>query len=88
MQNNYVYILCCGDGSLYTGWTNNLDARIKAHKEGHGAKYTKTHQPVELVYYETFLTKSEALKREYVIKQMKRKDKLQLIDNRIKKRKK
>ena len=47
---NYVYILRCGDGSLYTGWTNDLDARIEAHRSGRGAKYTRSHLPVELAY--------------------------------------
>ena len=49
---NYTYIVRCSDGSLYTGWTNDLEKRIKAHNEGKGAKYTKSRRPVELVYYE------------------------------------
>ena len=51
---NYVYILRCSDDSLYTGWTNNLEKRIKAHSNGKGAKYTKARLPVELVYFEEF----------------------------------
>ena len=63
-QENFTYIVKCSDGSLYTGWTNDLDKRLKAHNSGRGAKYTKTRRPVELVYYEKFLTKQEAMSRE------------------------
>lgn len=76
---NYTYILECRDGSLYTGWTNHLENRIKAHNAGKGAKYTKSRLPVKLVYVETFGTKEEAMRREYAIKHMKRKEKLLLI---------
>ena len=76
---NWVYILRCGDGSLYTGWTNDLDKRIKEHKTGRGGKYTRAHAPVELVYCESFDTKTEAMSREWYIKQLTRKQKLALI---------
>lgn len=76
---NYTYILKCKDGSLYTGWTNNLEKRVKAHNSGQGAKYTKSRRPVELVYYESFTTKEEAMSREYAIKKMTRKKKEKLI---------
>lgn len=76
---NYVYILKCADNSLYTGWTNNLEKRIKAHSNGKGAKYTKARLPIELVYFEEYEDKREAMKREYAIKQLKRKEKLELI---------
>ena len=76
---NYTYIVKCKDGTLYTGWTNNLEKRIKDHNDGKGAKYTKTRLPVELVYYETFETKEEAMSREYAIKQLSRKEKDELI---------
>lgn len=76
---NYTYILKCNDDTLYTGWTNNLEKRIKDHNDGKGAKYTKTRRPVELVYYEKFETKEEAMKREYAIKQLTRSKKLLLI---------
>ena len=76
---NYVYILRCNDDSLYTGWTNNLEKRIKAHSDGKGAKYTRARVPVELVYFEVFEDKIEAMKREYAIKQLKRREKLMLI---------
>ena len=69
---NYVYILRCNDDSLYTGWTNNLEKRIKAHSDGKGAKYTRARVPVELVYFEVFEDKIEAMKREYAIKQLKK----------------
>ena len=76
---NYTYILNCKDGSLYTGWTNDLEQRVAAHNTGKGAKYTKARRPVELVYFEEFETKEQAMKREYAIKQMARKDKLELV---------
>lgn len=77
---NYTYIVRCKDNTLYTGWTNNLERRICNHNSGKGAKYTRSRCPVELVYYETFLTKQEAMRREWEIKQMKRVDKLKLIE--------
>ena len=76
---NYTYILKCKDGSLYTGWTNDLEQRVAAHNTGKGAKYTKARRPAELVYFEEFETKEQAMKREYAIKQMARKDKLELV---------
>ncbi|MDD8049605.1 MAG: GIY-YIG nuclease family protein [Thomasclavelia sp.] len=79
-QNSYVYIVLCKDNTLYTGYTNNLDKRINAHNNGTGAKYTKYRRPVELVYYETYNSKSAALKREYQIKQLSKKEKLELIN--------
>ena len=77
---NYVYILRCNDDSLYTGWTNNLEKRLKAHSSGKGAKYTKARLPVDIVYYEEFEDKIDAMKRGYEIKQLKRKEKLELIN--------
>lgn len=76
---NYTYILQCKDGTYYTGWTNNIEKRVKDHNEGRGAKYTKPRLPVALVYYETFETKEEAMRREYAIKQMTRREKEQLM---------
>lgn len=75
----YVYIVECGDGTLYTGWTTDVKARIRAHNDGMGAKYTRSRLPVKLVHSETFDTRSEAQSREYEIKQMTRKQKLALI---------
>lgn len=76
---NYTYIVKCRDGTLYTGWTNDLERRIHAHNSKKGAKYTKSRTPVKLVYYESFPTKSEAMKREYEIKQMSAQEKQKLI---------
>ena len=76
---NYTYILECRDGTYYTGWTNNLEKRLKDHNEGRGAKYTKARLPVSLIYYEEFQTKEEAMRREYAIKHMTRSEKEQLI---------
>lgn len=79
---NYTYILKCADGTLYCGWTNDLEKRLKAHNEGKGAKYTRSRLPVELVYYEVLETSVEAQKREYQIKQLTRAQKLDLIEKR------
>lgn len=76
-----VYILQCSDGSFYTGSTNNVEKRLKTHFAGKGAKYTKSHKPVKLLYQEDFQTKSEALKREAEIKNLSRLDKEALIIN-------
>ena len=77
---NYTYIVQCADGTLYTGWTNCLARRMKAHNEGKaGAKYTRAKRPVKLVYYEGFATKEEAMSREYRIKQLTREKKLELM---------
>lgn len=76
---NYTYILECMDGTYYTGWTNNLEKRLKDHNDGKGAKYTKARLPVSLIYYEEFQTKEEAMRREYAIKHMTRNEKKQLI---------
>jgi putative endonuclease len=77
----YVYILKCNDNTLYTGWTNNVEARISVHNSGNGAKYTRGRLPVTLVYLESFETRSEALSREVAIKRMSKKQKLELISN-------
>ena len=78
--DNYVYILECSDKTLYTGYTNNLDNRIKAHNEGKGAKYTKSRLPVKLVYSERFDDKKEAMSREWFIKhRLTREEKIELI---------
>lgn len=76
---NYTYIVRCSDDTLYTGWTNDLEKRIRVHNEGKGAKYTRTRRPVELVYYETFKTKEEAMSREWMIKHMSREQKKRLL---------
>ena len=77
---NYTYIVECSDGSLYTGWTNNIEKRLLAHNEGRGAKYTRGRTPVKLVHLEEFETKEEAMSREFAIKQLTREQKLKLCD--------
>lgn len=78
----YTYILRCADGSLYTGWTNDLAKRLAAHNAGRGAKYTRARRPVALVYWERFVTKREAMAREWAIKRLSRGEKLALIRSR------
>ena len=76
---NFVYIIKCSDNTLYTGYTTDITRRVKEHNEGKGAKYTRGRTPVQLVYYEKKENKSSALKREYEIKQLTRKEKEDLI---------
>ena len=75
----YIYMLRCRDGTLYTGSTDNLERRLAVHNSGKGAKYTRSRLPVVLVYWELCPNKSSALRREYAIKQLSRKEKLFLI---------
>lgn len=77
---NYVYILECGDGSLYTGWTNQLEKRVKDHSSGKGAKYTRSRLPLDLVYQELCDSPTAARKREAQIKKLSRKQKLALLE--------
>ena len=77
---NYTYLVRCADGSLYCGWTNRLEERVRAHNEGKGAKYTKSRRPVELVYQEELPDQSAALRREAAIKRMPRRQKLALLE--------
>ena len=74
-----VYILRCGDGTLYSGCTNDLPRRLQAHQSGRGAKYTRSRLPVELVYQEAVPDRSAALRREAAIKRLARRRKLALI---------
>lgn len=67
---NYTYMVRCADNSLYTGFTTDLVRRVKTHNAGRGAKYTRPRLPVELVYFETFNTREEALRREAEIKKL------------------
>jgi predicted GIY-YIG superfamily endonuclease/catechol 2,3-dioxygenase-like lactoylglutathione lyase family enzyme len=75
----HVYVLRCADGTLYTGITNDLDKRIKAHNEGHGARYTRSRRPVEVVYSEPAESRSAATLREAEIKRMPRRRKVAMI---------
>lgn len=79
-NEHYFYVLRCKDDSLYAGYTNNLEKRIKLHNEGKGAKYTRGRGPVELIYHETFPTKTEALQAEYRFKQLEKKAKVKYIE--------
>ncbi len=76
---NWCYILRCADGSLYTGWTNDPEARLKSHNAGRGSKYTRSRLPVELVYCEPFETREAAMSREWHVKRLSREEKLNLI---------
>ena len=80
---NYTYILRCADGTLYTGWTNDLEKRLAAHNRGVAIKYTKPRRPVALVYSEAHETKEAAMRREWAIKQLTRAEKLRLIGGAI-----
>ena len=75
----YVYMLRCKDGSLYTGWTNDLEHRLAMHNSGRGAKYTRGRGPLELVYSEELPDKEAALRRECAIKKLRREQKLALL---------
>lgn len=77
----YVYILECSDSTLYTGWTTDIQRRLKTHLSGQGAKYTRCRLPVKLVYFEEYHDKISAQKREYAIKKLSRKEKLDLIQS-------
>ena len=79
----YTYILECSDGTLYTGYTDDLEKRLKAHNEGKGAKYTRPRRPVSLIYHEVFETKHDAMSREAKIKQLSRKQKEELIYGKV-----
>lgn len=78
-RNNYTYILKCGDGSLYCGWTCDLTHRLAMHSSGKGGKYTRSHLPVQLVWYTLSSTKEEAMQLESRIKKLRRTQKEKLI---------
>lgn len=77
----YVYMLRCGDGSLYTGYTDDVERRLAVHQSGRGGRYTRSHLPVELAYREQLPDKSAALRREAALKRLSRQEKLALIEN-------
>jgi putative endonuclease len=77
----YVYILLCCDGSFYTGYTKDLDERIKQHETGKGAKYTKSHRPQKIAYVEILDSRSKAMKREREIKKLNHQQKLDLANS-------
>lgn len=80
MSRNYTYMVECSDHTYYTGWTNDLEKRLRAHNAGRGARYTKSRRPVRLVYFEVFDTKEQAMRREWEIKQMSRAAKERLLE--------
>jgi len=80
----YVYILLCCDGSFYTGYTKNLDARTKLHQNGNGARYTKAHKPQKIAYFEFLSSRGEAMKREREIKRLSHQQKLELVNSKEK----
>ncbi|MDF2947902.1 MAG: hypothetical protein K0S51_2581 [Bacillales bacterium] len=82
METSYFYVLLCCDNSLYAGYTNNLDERIKKHNSGKGAKYTRARKPVQLIYYEEFEDKPLALKKEASFKKLNRNKKLLYLQER------
>jgi putative endonuclease len=75
----FVYILKCSDNSLYTGYTDSLEKRLKKHNEGKASKYTRSRLPVSIVYSEDHPDKSSAMKKEIWIKSLSREDKIKLI---------
>ncbi|WP_276299753.1 GIY-YIG nuclease family protein [Halorussus lipolyticus] len=79
MPVHWVYILECDDGSFYTGYTTDVERRVREHDRGEGAKYTRGRTPVELVHTEEFDSQSAAMSREYEIKQLSRRQKEQLV---------
>ena len=81
----FVYILLCMDGSFYTGYTKDVDERMKQHENGKGAKYTKAHRPQKLAYVEVFGTRSSAMKRERAIKKLSHQQKRELASSQTKK---
>jgi len=80
VSDHYVYILRCADDTLYTGYTTDPERRLREHNAGTGAKYTRGRTPVEIVYREAYDSRSAAMRREYEIKQLRRSEKIDLID--------
>jgi putative endonuclease len=81
----YVYIILCCDGSFYTGYTKDLDARTKQHENGKGARYTRSHKPQKIAYSEVFDTRGKAMRREREIKKLSHQQKLELANSQNKK---
>ena len=76
----FVYMVACSDGTLYTGWATDVESRVRAHNAGRGSVYCKRRRPVRLVYHELVATRSQAQRREAVIKHLSRRQKLELIE--------
>ena len=79
----YVYIILCIDGSFYTGYTKNIDTRLKLHESGKGARYTRMHKPQKIAYLEMLDTRAQAMKREKQIKKLSHQQKFNLINSGI-----
>lgn len=80
-NDHYFYVLECGDGSYYAGYTNDLEKRLAKHESGKGAKYTRSRGPLTLLYHEMYETKPEAMKAEYAFKQLSKAEKIAYIRN-------
>ncbi|WP_136717602.1 GIY-YIG nuclease family protein [Halorientalis salina] len=80
-DDHYVYVLRCADDTLYTGYTTDVERRVREHDAGEGAKYTRGRTPVDCVHVESFETKSAAMSREYEIKQLSRAEKERLVES-------
>ena len=80
-KNWFVYIIKCVDGSLYTGYTNDLQKRFEKHKSGKGAKYTRSHAPESIVFFQKYVNKIKAQQKEREIKKMTREEKLIFLKN-------
>ncbi len=78
-DNHFLYILECGDGTYYTGYTNDLTKRLQKHEEGKGAKYTRGRGPLKLVFQKAFSTKQEAMRMEFAVKKLNRAEKERMI---------
>ncbi len=77
-RSAFVYLLRCSDGTIYTGWTFDVAARVAMHQSGRGARYTRSRRPLTLLYTERLKSRAEAMRREAEIKRMPRARKLQL----------
>jgi putative endonuclease len=78
-KSHYVYMVCCADNTLYTGYTDDLEKRLRAHNEGKGARYTRGRTPVRLCYWAAYSSKQEAMRAEWQMKRLTRRQKLALI---------
>lgn len=76
---HFVYVVECADGTYYTGYTTDVERRVAEHNAGTGARYTRGRGPVEVVHTEAYDTQSEAMQREYAIKQLRRRQKERLV---------
>ena len=81
----YVYVILCEDNSFYTGYTKNLDSRMRLHMNGKAARYTKMHKPQKIVYFEEFSSRLEAMRRERRVKRLSHNQKLALISSQTRK---